>query len=100
MLDHTGERGARWFRYALIASAVVVSAIAWRWIPAPWTLAPQIDAGLAARDTLAPIALREVMPSFYFWDFSSYWTYPPNVVAMAAVALLAIAGARVCGKNP
>jgi hypothetical protein len=36
--------------------------------------------------------LRYILPSFYFWDFSSYLRYPPNIVALAGAALLVWSG--------
>ena len=56
-------------------------------------LYPRLEESLEARDSLFPPALRPFVPSFYFWDFSSYWTYPPNLVAYACVAALVLIGA-------
>jgi hypothetical protein len=77
---------------ALVTACLVYQAVlAVRWLRAPFTLFPVLAEQLDKRDSLFPVGLRWAFPSFYFWDFSSYWTYPPNVVAFAVTAgLLAI----------
>lgn len=72
------------------------TALAVRWLAAPQRLFPNLD---EPRDSLFPDALRPWLPSFYFWDFSSYWRFAPNVVAMACVVLLIVAGA-LASRSP
>jgi hypothetical protein len=86
------ERGLRWLRRAVVVTVAIQSLVALRWMITPELLAPRLDAGLAARESLAPMVLRYVLPSFYFWDFRSYWTHPPNVVAMITVVALGVSG--------
>jgi hypothetical protein len=72
-----------------LALQVVMTA---HWIVAPDVLAVNLDAGIPARETLWPSELRYVLPSFYFWDFTSYLRYPPNVVALTGALLLVWSG--------
>jgi hypothetical protein len=81
---------ARYLHPAIVASLAYEAALAIRWLPAPRLLFPRLN---DLRDSLFPDTLRPWLPSFYFWDFSSYWWFPPNVVAMAVVALVVVAGA-------
>ena len=81
----------RFVKPAVIASLAYQALLALRWTENPLLLFPRLEESLAARDSLFPISLRPFVPSFYFWDFKSYWTYPPNVIAFAsALALLTI----------
>ena len=85
-------RVARW----LLAPAALLGLCyqAWlaaRWLPRPEILFPNYAEAIAERDSIFRPALRRILPSFYFWDFTSYWTYPPNVIAMGViVGLLAL----------
>jgi hypothetical protein len=81
---------ARYLYPAVVVSLVYQAALAMRWLPAPQLLFPRLN---DPRDSLFPATLRPWLPSFYFWDFSSYWWFAPNVVAMAIVALVVVAGA-------
>jgi len=87
------ERLAAWVRRAAIAGWVYQAVVAARWLRTPDALFPTIDAGLDGRDSLFPAAMHGWLPSYYFWDFSSYWTYGPNVVAMLIAIALLVAGA-------
>ncbi len=92
-----GERHARlapWVRRAAIGGWIYQAALAARWLKTPDVLFPALDERLWARDSLFPVAMRPWLPSYYFWDFSSYWTYGPNIAAAALVLVLLIAGAR------
>jgi hypothetical protein len=87
----------RWIE-ASVAPLVTVglayqAALASRWVPTPQFLFPRLEEQLALRDSLFPLWLRAVVPSYYWWDFRTYLTYAPNVVATAATALLIVAGA-------
>jgi hypothetical protein len=86
---------ARYLYPAVVGSLVYEAALAIRWLPAPGLLFPRLN---DPRDSLFPATLRPWLPSFYFWDFSSYWRFPPNVVAMAVVALVAAAGALAIAR--
>lgn len=87
---------ARWRRLVKPAVGVCLvyqTLLALRWIANPGLLFPNLEEDLAARNSLFPIAFRGWLPSFYFWDFSSYWTYVPNVAWCIAIAfLLAVGG--------
>ena len=93
------DRLARWVGPAAIAGWIYQAALAARWLRAPDLLFPTIDEGLQARDSLFPVAWHARLPSYYFWDFSSYWTYRPNVLAMVLVAALLVIGVRAA-RNP
>jgi len=58
----------------------------------PDAVFPVLDERLSMRDSLFPVAMRRRLPSDYFWDFSSFWTYGPNLAAAAIVIALVIAG--------
>jgi hypothetical protein len=97
-----GERHARltpWVQRAAISGWIYQAALAARWLKTPDVLFPALDERLWARDSLFPIAMRRWLPSYYFWDFSSYWTYGPNIAAAAVVTALLIAGARASGNR-
>jgi hypothetical protein len=83
----------RFVKPVVIASLSYQALLAFRWLPDLRLLYPRLEESLEARDSLFPPALRPFVPSFYFWDFSSYWTYPPNLVAYACVAALVLIGA-------
>ena len=85
---------APWVRRCAIAGWIYQAALAARWLQTPDVLFPVLDERLAMRDSLFPIAIRRWLPSYYFWDFSSFWTYGPNIVAVAVVITLLVAGAR------
>jgi hypothetical protein len=77
----------RWLPAATTVALVYQAALAARWLATPDALFPVLAEKIAERDSLFPVGIRGVLPSFYFWDFSSYWTYLPNVAAMLAVML-------------
>ena len=84
---------ARWVKPAVIASLVYQALLAVRWLPDLGVLFPRLEEQLSARDSLFPVGARYALPSFYFWDFSGYWTYLPNVVAYLVVGGLVAVGA-------
>ncbi|MCC7416682.1 MAG: hypothetical protein IT176_06020 [Acidobacteria bacterium] len=94
-------RRERWI-VPLVAVALVYQAgLAVRWLPEPGALFPRLEEDLAARNSLFPIPLRPFLPSFYFWDFASYWTYPPNVAAYIATgALIGMGRLGAPGRKP
>jgi hypothetical protein len=77
---------------AVIAALAYQAALAVRWLSAPGTLYPVLAEQLDRRDSLFPVGLRPLLPSFYFWDFSSYWTYGPNLAAYIITVLLLATG--------
>jgi hypothetical protein len=83
----------RWLAIALVAIVVLQAAAAARWVATPPVIRPNLQESLALRDSVASLPFRSLLPSFYFWDFTSYWFYWPNIVAMLVVGLLIIAGA-------
>jgi hypothetical protein len=92
-LERLDLRRARWLRLALAVIVLLQLAAAWRWIAAPRIVVPKLEESLTVRESLATEPLRSLLPSFYFWDFTSYWFYWPNVAAIAGVTLLIIWGA-------
>jgi hypothetical protein len=77
----------RWLPAATIVALVYQVALAVRWVATPDVLFPVLAETIAERDSLFSVGMRGVLPSFYFWDFSSYWTYLPNLAAMLAVVV-------------
>ena len=92
-LQEAPDRWRRLIRPLVIACLVYQALLAVRWFADPGVLYPRLEEDLARRNSLFPIPMRAWLPSFYFWDFSSYWTYLPNVAAYAALILLLIGGA-------
>jgi hypothetical protein len=92
-LVQLGARRERWLGGALVVIVFLQLAAASRWMRIPGLLMPKLEENLALRESLAAESVRSFLPSFYFWDFASYWFYWPNVVALAAVATLIIWGA-------
>jgi hypothetical protein len=88
-------RDEPWHGYLkpIVACCLAYQALlAARWLREPRVLFPNLEENLAARNSLFPVGLRAWLPSFYFWDFSSYWTYRPNLVAYATIGLLLLGG--------
>jgi hypothetical protein len=84
-----GHAVSRIVRATVILSLCYQAALATRWLAVPQELFPEFD---EPRDSLFPAVLRRWLPSFYFWDFSSYWRFPPNIAAMLIVILLLLVG--------
>jgi hypothetical protein len=82
-------RLGRLFRPALFAVFAYQAVLALRWVPSPMTITNEFTTDLASRNSLFPVGLRAWLPSFYSEDFLSF---PPNVVAMAALLLLLASG--------
>ena len=83
----------RYVKPAAVACVAYQAALAVRWLANPHVLFPELDERIWVRNSLFPIPMRGGLPSFYFWDFSSYWTYLPNVLAYASVGMLLLSGA-------
>jgi hypothetical protein len=83
----------RWIKPLAVAALAYQASLAVRWIASPMLLFPRLEEQLSLRDSLFPAWLRAVVPSYYLWDFRSYLTYPPNVVAMVGTLALMTAGA-------
>jgi hypothetical protein len=91
----------RRFVPAVVGAALAYqAALAVRWLPAPGTLFPVLAEQIDKRDSLFPVGLRGFLPSFYFWDFSSFWTYGPNLAAFAVTAALLAAGIVLARSRP
>jgi hypothetical protein len=80
---------ARYVKPAVLAAVAYQAALAARWIATPGVLYPHLD---PPRDSMFPERLRPWLPSFYFWDFSSYWRFRPNLIALGVVLLVSCAG--------
>lgn len=87
------DRLERFVRPMVLLALAYQVALALRWVPDPGVLMPELDERIWARNSLFPPDLRYVVPSFYFWDFRSYLSYTPNVLAAIGVVLLACSGA-------
>jgi hypothetical protein len=92
-LERLEPRRERWLQIAIAVMLMLQLAAASRWIAAPPLIRPNLQESIASRESVAAQPYRSVLPSFYFWDFESYWFYWPNIVAMSVVALLIGAGA-------
>lgn len=88
------ERSAieRYVRPIVLTGLAYQAALAIRWIQAPSALFPNLSELVWERNSLFPIELRYFVPSFYFWDFEGFLTYLPNIVWVAAAALLIVTG--------
>jgi hypothetical protein len=91
-----GRALSRTVRAVVILSLCYQAALATRWLSMPMVLFPEYD---GPRDSLFPDVLRRWLPSFYFWDFSSYWRFPPNIAAMLIVLCALLAGMVVVHRN-
>jgi hypothetical protein len=89
----------RYVKPATAAGVIYQAALAVRWLANPHVLLPELDERIWVRNSLFPIPVRYGLPSFYFWDFSSYWTYLPNVLAYAGVGLLLLSGALISARR-
>lgn len=88
---------ARYVRPAVFATLIYQAALALRWMRTPAVLFPSLD---PPRDSLFPDVMRPWLPSFYFWDFSSYWRFGPNIVALLTVALIFASGLWAAWRQP
>lgn len=88
------ERAAleRYVRPIVLGGLAYQAALAMQWVPAPSTLFPVYSELLWERNSLFPVDLRHFVPSFYFWDFETYLSHPPNIVWVTAAVLLAVTG--------
>lgn len=88
------ERAAleRYVRPIVLMGLAYQAALAMQWVPAPSTLFPVYSELLWERNSLFPVDLRHFVPSFYFWDFKTYLSHPPNIVWVTAAVLLAVTG--------
>ena len=83
----------RWVKPLVVAAVAYQAALAIRWMDSPNGLFPRLEEQLSLRDSLFPVWMRAVVPSYYLWDFRSYLTYPPNVIAVGGTVALMAAGA-------
>jgi hypothetical protein len=91
-IESSPDRWGRLVKPLVIAAVAYQVLLAARWLQEPGVLFPKLEEDLTARNSLFPVAARALLPSFYFWDFASYWTYPPNVAAYVGTALLVAVG--------
>jgi hypothetical protein len=87
---HYWSEVSRYVKLAVVGALAYQALLAVRWLRTPAVLFPHLD---EPRDSLFPDALRGWLPSFYFWDFSSYWRFVPNLVAFGVIMLLLVFGA-------
>jgi hypothetical protein len=80
---------ARYVKPAALVALAYQSALAVRWIASPGLMFPHLD---PPRDSMFPERIRPWLPSFYFWDFSTYWRFGANLVAIGVVLLVLCAG--------
>ena len=88
----------RYVRPAVLAALAYQAVLAVRWAPDPTLLFNYAQASLVwARDSLFPLPLRYVLPHFYLdapvgWRVLRYLEYLPNLIWVAAGALLIVTG--------
>jgi hypothetical protein len=97
--DGDDTRRIRVVKPAAIACLAYQAMLAVRWLGDPGVLFPTLEESLVRRNSLFPVGVRAWLPSFYFWDFRSYWTYLPNVAAYAGFAGILLSGALFCRAN-
>ena len=89
---------ARYVRPAVMTALAYQAILAFRWIPSPTDLFLGPYSSLVwARDSLFPISARYVLPHFYLragdgWWVVRYLEYVPNLIWLAAAALLVVTG--------
>jgi hypothetical protein len=83
------DRFARYIRPAVLLAFAYQAALAVRWLARPGIMFPHLD---PPRDSMFPERMQPWLPSFYFWDFSSYWRYGANLIALGIVLLVFCAG--------
>jgi hypothetical protein len=97
LFDDGGDmRRSRFVKPAAAVSLGYQAVLAVRWLGDPGVLFPALEESLVRRNSLFPIGLRAWLPSFYFWDFRSYWTYGPDVAAYVGFACILLSGALFC----
>jgi hypothetical protein len=85
----------RYVKPAVIAGLTYQALLAVRWLADPFVLFPHLD---PPRDSLFPEPLQRWLPSFYYWDFTSYWRAGPNIAAFALILLVLAAGATLAAS--
>ena len=83
------DRFARYIRPAVLLVFAYQAALAVRWLATPGIMFPHLD---PPRDSMFPERMQPWLPSFYFWDFSGYWRFGANVIALGIVLLVFCAG--------
>ena len=94
------ERDAldRYVRPAALGALAYQAILAFRWAPDPTRLFNYAESSMVwARDSLFPLSARYVFPHFFFdtgdgWRIVRYLEYLPNLVWVAAAALLIVTG--------
>ena len=91
-------RLGRYVRPAVLAAFAYQAVLAFRWVPDPTRLFNYAQAPLVwARDSLFPLPVRYILPHFYLdggegWWVARYLEYLPNLIWVAAAALLIVTG--------
>ena len=88
VVDFRG-RIARYVRPAVFVAFAYQTALALRWLATPGIMFPHLD---PPRDSMFPERVQPWLPSFYFWDFSGYWRFGANLIALGIVLLVFCAG--------
>lgn len=91
-IEAEGAAAARRVRPLAAAAAAYQAVLAIRWLPSPTALQPLVSYLVWERHSLFPVAARYALPSFYFGEPAVWLTYLPNVVWLAAAALLVATG--------
>ena len=90
----------RYVRPAVFAALVYQVVLAFRWVPDPTRLFNYAEVPLVwARDSLFPLPVRYILPHFYLsaedgLGVLRYLEYLPNLIWVAAAALLVVTGLR------
>lgn len=88
----------RYVRPAMLAALAYQAILALRWVPDPTRLFNYAESPMVwARDSLFPLPVRYIFPHFFLdtsdgWGVVRYLEYLPNLIWVAAVALLVVTG--------
>ena len=98
-LEAERETLRRYVRPVALAAIALQAALAFRWLLEPTVLFGRETEMVWARDSSFPLAVRYVLPHFYLdagdgWWVVRYLEYLPNLIWVAAAALLVVTGLR------
>ena len=96
-LEAERESLGRYVRPTVLAAIVLQATLAIRWLAEPTVLFQRVGDLVWARDSLFPLAARYTLPHFYLdagdgWWVVRYLEYLPNLIWVAAAALLIVTG--------